>query len=92
MLPKSPALECRSNCAACCIEPSISSPIPGMPRGKPAGVACVQLDAQLRCKLFGDPRRPAVCVSLRPSLEMCGGAREHALTFLRHLERSTAPR
>ena len=39
---------CRSGCAACCIAPSISSPIPGMPHGKPAGVRCVQLTADLR--------------------------------------------
>ena len=36
---------CRAGCGACCIAPSISSPIPGMPNGKPAGVRCVQLDA-----------------------------------------------
>ena len=33
-----PAMECRSSCGACCIAPSINSPIPGMPHGKPAGV------------------------------------------------------
>ena len=43
-------MDCRPRCAACCIAPSISSPIPGMPEGKPAGVACVQLDADLRCR------------------------------------------
>lgn len=26
--------ECRPGCGACCIAPSISSPIPGMPEGK----------------------------------------------------------
>lgn len=26
-------LDCRSGCGACCIAPSISSPIPGMPDG-----------------------------------------------------------
>ncbi|HNV09555.1 MAG TPA: YkgJ family cysteine cluster protein, partial [Dokdonella sp.] len=29
-------MSCRSGCGACCIAPSISSPIPGMPNGKPA--------------------------------------------------------
>ncbi|MBF7801077.1 YkgJ family cysteine cluster protein, partial [Klebsiella pneumoniae] len=29
-------MECRTDCGACCIAPSISSPIPGMPQGKPA--------------------------------------------------------
>jgi len=82
---------CRSGCAACCIAPSISSPIPGMPQGKPAGVPCVQLDAALRCKLFGHPLRPAVCIALRPSETMCGESREHALRHLDELERHTAP-
>ncbi|APP82158.1 MULTISPECIES: YkgJ family cysteine cluster protein [Xanthomonas] len=87
----SSTLSCRLGCAACCIAPSISSPIPGMPDGKPAGVACVQLDAQLGCRLFGSPQRPAVCGSLRPSLEMCGASREQALTMLTTLERATQP-
>ncbi|WP_394788903.1 YkgJ family cysteine cluster protein, partial [Rhodoferax sp.] len=65
-------LPCRPGCGACCIAPSISSAIPGMPGGKPAGVHCVQLDADLRCRLFGLPERPAVCASLAPTPEMCG--------------------
>jgi uncharacterized protein len=59
--------------------------------GKPAGVPCVQLDAQQRCKLFGHPSRPAVCASLRPSSEMCGESRSHAMAWLTRLEHSTAP-
>ncbi|MDD8045446.1 MAG: YkgJ family cysteine cluster protein, partial [Verrucomicrobiota bacterium] len=31
-------MECRPGCGACCTVVSISSPIPGMPQGKPAGV------------------------------------------------------
>jgi uncharacterized protein len=84
-------MDCRPACAACCIAPSISSPIPGMPQGKPAGVPCVQLDADLRCGLFGDPRRPAVCASLAPSAEMCGRDRGEALAWLTRLDRATAP-
>jgi hypothetical protein len=38
--------------------------------GKPAGVRCVQLSDDGLCALFGRPERPAVCSSLRPSLEM----------------------
>jgi Fe-S-cluster containining protein len=72
----------RERCAACCIAPSISSPIRGMPQGNPAGVACIQLDAQLRCKPFGQPKRPAGCSGLQPSAEMCGDSREHALQRL----------
>ena len=86
-----PAMDCRPRCAACCIAPSISSPIPGMPQGKPAGVACVQLDEELRCRLFGDPRRPAVCASLLPSAAMCRGSSWQALRWLSRLERSTRP-
>jgi hypothetical protein len=62
-----------------------------MPAGKPAGQRCVQLDAHLRCRLFGDPRRPAVCAALRPSEPMCGAHREHAMRWLTALERATAP-
>lgn len=62
-----------------------------MPNGKPAGVRCVQLDANNRCLLFGQPERPAVCVGLKPAREMCGDEREHALRYLAVLERSTRP-
>lgn len=84
-------MECRPACAACCIAPSISSPIPGMPQGKPAGVPCVQLTPDLRCALFGRPERPAVCASLRPSEAMCGADRAAALAYLTRLEQATAP-
>ena len=83
-------LSCRVGCAACCIAPSISSVIPGMPNGKPAGVPCIQLDQQGQCKLFGLPERPAVCLSLQPEAAMCGDDREHALHYLSQLENSTA--
>lgn len=62
-----------------------------MPQGKPAGVPCVQLDEALRCRLFDDPRRPAVCGSLPPSPEMCGEDRQAAMAWLGDLERLTKP-
>ncbi len=62
-----------------------------MPQGKPAGVRCVQLDAANRCRLFGHPERPAVCVSLAPSPAMCGSSDTQALAFLTQLEKETAP-
>ena len=62
-----------------------------MPNGKPAGVPCVQLDEQLRCRLFGQPERPAVCSGLQPSPEMCGDSREQALRWLGYLEVVTTP-
>ena len=62
-----------------------------MPQGKPAGVRCVQLADDNRCRIFGQPGRPAVCAGLQPSLEMCGGSREQAMHWLDELERATAP-
>jgi len=82
-------MDCRPGCAACCIAPSITSAIPGMPNGEPAGERCVQLDENERCRLFGRPERPAVCGSLRPSAEMCGPSRTHALRWLTLLETET---
>lgn len=83
--------QCRVGCGACCIAPSISSPIPGMPHGKPAGVRCVQLSEDDRCKLFGRPERPQVCLEFRPSPEVCGSSAEEALGLIGQLERVTAP-
>lgn len=84
-------MECRVGCAACCIAPSISSPIPGMPQGKPAGVRCMMLTKENKCKLFGKKERPAVCLSFQPSKEMCGASFEEALKYLTELEKDTKP-
>lgn len=84
-------MDCRPGCAACCIAPSISSAMPGLPQGKPAGMPCPHLDGGLRCRLFGLPERPAVCASLAPNAEMCGSDRTHALLFLQRLELATQP-
>jgi Fe-S-cluster containining protein len=83
-------LLCRAGCGACCIAPSISSSIPGMPNGKPAGVRCVQLTEENRCAIFGDPRRPPVCASLQPEPAMCGSGRGQAMAWLTALETATA--
>jgi Fe-S-cluster containining protein len=82
-------MQCRSGCGACCIAPSISSPIPGMPQGKPAGVRCVQLDDLNRCRIFGRPERPAVCSALRPEPAMCGAVAAEAMAYLTRLEQAT---
>ncbi len=71
-------MECRLGCAACCIAPSISSFIPGMPKGKKAGERCVQLDDSNLCQLFGKPERPKV-----------GDTREQAMDNLIYLESVT---
>jgi Fe-S-cluster containining protein len=84
-------MDCRIGCGACCVELSISSPIPGMPHGKPAGVRCAQLTADNRCRTFGQPDRPAVCNNLSPSLEMCGTSDDHAYAYLTCLEHTTCP-
>ncbi|MES2152359.1 MAG: YkgJ family cysteine cluster protein [Pseudomonadota bacterium] len=89
-MTSSAPLSCRPGCGACCTAPSISSPIPGMPNGKPAGMRCIQLDDANGCKIFGQPARPAVCASLQASAEMCGATREHAMHFLATLERLTS--
>lgn len=84
-----PVIACRAGCGACCIAPSISSPILGMPQGKPAGVRCVQLDDLNRCRIFGLPERPAVCLRLKPEPAMCGADAIEALAYLTRLERAT---
>jgi len=84
-------MNCRPGCGACCIALSISSPIPGMPNGKPAGVRCIQLSDDNLCRLFGRPERPQVCVDLHPSEEMCGQTAEDALRYLAWLEYVTMP-
>lgn len=79
-------MECRIGCGACCIAPSISSPIPGMPEGKPAGVRCVQLTDDNRCRLFGKPERPAVCRHFKPDPGICGNTQAEAMVILLMLE------
>ncbi|HDR2159172.1 TPA: YkgJ family cysteine cluster protein [Enterobacter cancerogenus] len=84
-------MDCRPDCGACCTAPSISSPIPGMPEGKPANTRCVQLSDNNLCLIFGSPLRPKVCAGLQPSAEMCGTTRAQAITWLLELESLTAP-
>lgn len=82
-------MECRIGCAACCIVVSISSPIPGMPEGKPAGARCVQLTDDNKCKIFGKPERPDICSRLHPSQDMCGQTNEQAFKILEEMEQAT---
>ena len=84
-------MECRKGCGACCIALSISSSIPGMEQGKPAGMRCLHLSDDNLCLVFGMDNRPLVCKSLTPSIEMCGNDFEHAMLYLTDLERKTAP-
>ena len=83
--------KCRPGCGACCIAISISSPIPEMPDGKPAGIRCINLDKNNMCMLFGKKERPKVCVSLIPSREMCGDSFSDAIKYLEKIEKETIP-
>ncbi|WP_062268724.1 YkgJ family cysteine cluster protein [Endozoicomonas arenosclerae] len=82
-------MECRLGCGACCIAPSISSSIPGMPNGKPAGVRCVQLDDGNLCKIFGQSGRPDVCADFKADHGVCGEENTLAMSNLIELEMLT---
>ena len=82
-------MQCNAGCGACCIAPSISSVIPGMPNGKKAGERCIQLDDSNHCKIFGQPERPKVCLAFTAEPEICGNSSEHAMATLIELEELT---
>lgn len=84
-------MQCRDDCGACCVAPSITAPLPGMPDGKPAGVACLHLDARRRCSLFGDPRRPRLCAQFMPEPSVCGANRSEAMALIAALEIASQP-
>ena len=85
-------MECRLNCGACCIAPSISSPLPGMPNGKPAGELCANLDrTTFTCGIWGSDEYPKVCQEFTPSPESCGVNRQEAMVSLTFFERETDP-
>lgn len=77
------------SCGACCIAPSITSFIPGMPDGKPAGVPCIQLDEKFGCRLWLNPLRPKVCGQFAPEASICGQNRVEALGNIQYLEEHT---
>ena len=79
-------MDCRPECGACCIYPSISSPIPGMPEGKPAGVRCIQLADDLSCKIFNSPARPQVCAGFKAEKIICGNSAIEAYSIVASLE------
>lgn len=83
-------IPCRKGCGACCIAPSISSPVPGMPRGKPAGVRCIHLTVEYLCSIYDDPERPKTCRSFQATEELCGRSRQDALDRLGGLEAMTS--
>lgn len=79
-------IACRSGCGVCCIIPSISSSIPGMPNGKPAGQRCIHLNTNLQCDIFLSPNRPKVCEGFKAEDIVCGDTPEEAERNLLWLE------
>lgn len=81
-------MDCRPGCGVCCVAISISSPIPGMPNGKPAGVPCPHLKLG-RCAIFGSPLRPKVCSSFPAMPDVCGTSAREAFILITRMERAT---
>lgn len=79
-------MKCRENCGACCIAPSISSPIPGMPNGKQAGERCIHLNKNFQCDIFNRPERPQVCKGFTAEELVCGSNRNEAMAIITALE------
>jgi Fe-S-cluster containining protein len=79
-------MDCRPHCGACCIAPSISSAIPGMPGGKTAGVKCIHLTSDFRCGIIDSSERPKVCATFKAEKLVCGTNREEAMQILNDLE------
>ncbi len=79
-------MKCRELCGACCIIPSISSSIPGMPNGKPAGVQCIHLTIDYKCNIFTSPDRPKVCDGFKADALICGNNRDEAISIMKDLE------
>jgi hypothetical protein len=75
-------MECRTGCGACCIALSISSVLPGMPDGKPAGVRCMHLLDDYTCAIYNDPSKPKVCLDFKAEAEFCGSNRGEAMRIL----------
>ncbi len=61
---------------------SISSPIPGMEKGKEAGVRCIHLMDDYSCAIYNDPGYPKVCTGFKAEPEFCGSNREEAMRIL----------
>lgn len=83
-------MQCRPACGACCIAPSINTPLPNMPQGKPAGQWCENLDRDtLQCKIWGKENYPKLCKDFKPCEDVCGSSREEALILIETMEIQT---
>ncbi|EDQ01306.1 YkgJ family cysteine cluster protein [Shewanella benthica] len=83
-------MNCRLGCGACCIAPSITSPIPGMPEGKPAGERCIQLSNDNLCMIFGMKERSEFCSSFSATIDVCGSTNSEAIRLISFLEAQTS--
>lgn len=81
--------ECRKGCAACCIVISITSPLPGMPNGKAAGIRCVNLNSYNICTIHEKENYPKVCRNFKFDPDYCGRKNEEAFEKLAELENQT---
>lgn len=77
-------------CGACCIAPSINTPMPNMPHGKKAGERCLNLNEENLCDLFGLPERPPFCGAFQAELSVCGDSQLEAIQLIGWLEGATA--
>lgn len=82
-------MRCRAGCGACCIAPSINTPMPGMPFGKKAGERCLHLDDRYMCRLFGHAERPSFCLGFQAEESVCGKDRDEAIKNIGWLEGQT---
>lgn len=79
-------MECRAGCGACCIAPSIYTPMPNMPHGKKAGERCLNLTDDNFCSLFGLPERPSFCSAFVAEEVVCGNNQIEAIRLIGWLE------
>jgi len=80
-------MNCRENCGACCVALSISSPLPGMAAGKPAGERCIHLKDDLRCAIYNTAGKPKVCSDFNAEPEFCGSTQTEAMKILSSLSK-----
>lgn len=83
-------MQCRAECGACCIAPSIVMPYLGMPQGKKSGEVCVHLNlSNYTCSIWGSKDYPKCCKQFSAEAFVCGETREQALILLESLEAYT---
>ena len=63
-----------------------------MPKGKPAGVFCANLDPNsFQCKVWGRSDYPKVCDDFKACDDVCGTSRNQALQLIAEWEKKTTP-